>query len=198
MACEHRGHREFLSLHEHKMRIDYGYNFFSIDSYLQATIEERKSAFYHYLISNGYAVSTSVKYPKFCSTNETVNQLVNDIASKDSLFDVVDEYVISKIFVKTGPKKAAVGRYREFVHEILRRTNKCFSSPCESTKILYSCIEILNVKSFTKKDLLRFAPLYTTLYTGSHNIESVITEAIETLINEEKIQLTSVDCYRLK
>lgn len=172
--------------------------FFSIDSYLQATFEERKSAFYHYLISKGYAVSTSVNYPKFCSTNETVNQLVYDITGKDSLYDVVDDYVISKIFVKTGPKKAAVGRYREFVLEILRRTNRCYSSPCESSKILYSCIETLNVKSFTKKDLLRFAPLYATLYTRCPNIESIITEAIETLIDEEKIQLTSIDCYRLK
>ena len=62
--------------------------FFSVESYLQAPIEVRERAFYHYLIATGYAVSTSVNYPKFCATSETVIQLVKDIAGKDSLFDV--------------------------------------------------------------------------------------------------------------
>ena len=172
--------------------------FFSIDSYLQATIEERKYAFYLYLISNGYAVSTSVKYPKFCSTSETVNQLVDNIAGKDSLYDVVDEYIISKIFVKTGPKKAAVGRYREFILDISRRDGRHYSAPCESTKILYACIESLTGNTFTKDDLLRFVPLFNALYSKCHNAECVINEAIDTLLSEGKIVLVSPGCYTPK
>lgn len=172
--------------------------FFSIESYLHAPIEMRERAFYHYLIGTGYAVSTSVKYPKFCSTSETVNQLVDNIAGKDSLYDVVDEYVISKIFVKTGPKKAAVGRYREFILDISRRDGRHYSTPCESTKILYACIASLTGKTFTKDDLLRFVPLFKALYSKCHNAECVINEAIDTLLSEGKIVLVSPGCYTLK
>lgn len=172
--------------------------FYSIDSYLQATDEVRERAFYHYLISMGYTLNTSVAYAKFCSTDDTLKQLVKNMDGKNSLLDIVDEYTISKIYVKAGPKKAAVGRYREFILDILRRTHWCYSLPCKSEKILYACIETLNSNSFTKNDLLRFIPLFSTLYTDGHNEESVITDAIKTLIDEEKIVHTGPDCYRLK
>ena len=172
--------------------------FFSIESYLQAPIEMRERAFYHYLIATGYAVSTSVNYPKFCATSETVIQLVKDIAGKDSLFDVVDDYAISRIFLKTGSKKAAVGRYREFILDISRRDGWHYSAPCESTKIMYACIESLTGNTFTKDDLLRFVPLFNTLYSKYHNAECVINEAIDTLLSEGKIILVSPGCYTPK
>ena len=107
-------------------------------------------------------------------------------------------YAISRIYLKTGSKKAAVGRYREFILDISRRDGWHYSAPCESTKILYACIESLTGNTFTKDDLLRFEPLFNTLYSKHHNAECVINEAIDFLLSEGKIVLVSPGCYTPK
>lgn len=172
-------------------------SFYNIQSYLQANLLERERAFYHYLVSNAKAISTSVSYTKFCSTNKIVTQLVNELGGKRSLFEIVDEYTISSIYVQSGKKKAAVGHYGEFINEIIKRTNQYMTTPCDSKQLLHSCILTLDSKEFTYNDLQRFIPIFKILYPKVFDVENILSDTTTRLINENIICITSEGHYEL-
>ena len=69
-----------------------------MDSYLEKDIDKKKEMFYEYLKSTGLADSSCKQYAYTHPFHEEVIQIVQDVAHKSSLFDVIDRWSIKKIY----------------------------------------------------------------------------------------------------
>lgn len=67
-----------------------------MDSYLEKNIDKKKEMFYEYLKSTGLADSSCKQYAYTHPFHEEVIQIVQDVAHKSSLFDVIDRWSIKK------------------------------------------------------------------------------------------------------
>ena len=96
-----------------------------MDSYLEKDIDQKKEMFYEYLKSTGLAESSCKQYAYTHPFHEEVIQIVQEVAHKSSLFDVIDRWSINKIHERVCPleenKKqgnawsASISNYKNFV-----------------------------------------------------------------------------------
>lgn len=77
-----------------------------MDSYLEKDIDKKKEMFYEYLKSTGLAESSCKQYA-FCHPfHEEVIQIVQNVAHKSSLFDVIDGWLVKSIYKQVCPLEA--------------------------------------------------------------------------------------------
>lgn len=96
-----------------------------MDSYLEKDIDQRKEMFYEYLKSTGLAESSCKQYAYTHPFHEEVIQIVQDIAHKSSLFDVIDGWLVKSIYKQVCPLEAnkkqgnawsaAISNYKNFL-----------------------------------------------------------------------------------
>jgi len=96
-----------------------------MDSYLEKDIDKKKEMFYEYLKSTGLADSSCKQYAYCHPFHEEVIQIVQDVAHKSSLFDVIDRWSIKKIYELVCPLEAnkkqgnawsaSISNYKNFV-----------------------------------------------------------------------------------
>ena len=96
-----------------------------MDSYLEKDIDQRKEMFYEYLKSTGLAESSCKQYAYTHPFHEEVIQIVQDIAHKSSLFDVIDGWLVKSIYKQVCPLEAnkkqgnawsaAISNYKDFL-----------------------------------------------------------------------------------
>lgn len=96
-----------------------------MDSYLEKDIDKKKEMFYEYLKSTGLAESSCKQYAYCHPFHEEVIQIVQDVAHKSSLFDVIDRWSIKKIYELVCPLEAnkkqgnawsaSISNYKNFV-----------------------------------------------------------------------------------
>lgn len=96
-----------------------------MDSYLEKNIDQRKEMFYEYLKSTGLAESSCKQYAYNHPFHEEVIQIVQDIAHKSSLFDVIDGWLVKSIYkqvcsLEANKKQgnawsAAISNYKNFL-----------------------------------------------------------------------------------
>lgn len=96
-----------------------------MDSYLEKDIDKKKEMFYEYLKSTGLADSSCKQYAYTHPFHEEVIQIVQDVAHKSSLFDVIDRWSIKKIYELVCPLEAnkkqgnawsaSISNYKNFV-----------------------------------------------------------------------------------
>ena len=96
-----------------------------MDSYLEKDIEEKKQMFYEYLKSTGLAESSCKQYAFTHPFHEEVINIVQEVAHKNSLFDVIDGWQVKNIHKQVcaleGNKKqgnawsATVSNYKNFL-----------------------------------------------------------------------------------
>ena len=96
-----------------------------LKSYIEADNHNKKRAFFHYLVDNHKAISTSVVYSEFCDNDKTVNSLAREMAGTDSLYEIVDDYIIARIYMKAGKRRAAVRSYRDFILYLTKNPINC-------------------------------------------------------------------------
>ena len=93
--------------------------------YLSKNIEERKQMFYNYLKSTGRAESSCKQYAFTHPFHDEVIHIIQENASKSSLFDVIDGWMVQKIhklvFQLDGNKRqgnawsATISNYKNFL-----------------------------------------------------------------------------------
>ena len=96
-----------------------------MDSYLEKDIDQRKEMFYEYLKSTGLAESSCKQYAYTHPFHEEVIKIVQDIAHKSSLFDVIDGWLVKSIYKLVCPLEAnkkqgnawsaAISNYKNFL-----------------------------------------------------------------------------------
>lgn len=96
-----------------------------MDSYLEKDIDKKKEMFYEYLKSTGLAESSCKQYAYCHPFHEEVIQIVQNVAHKSSLFDVIDRWSIKKIYELVCPLEAnkkqgnawsaSISNYKNFV-----------------------------------------------------------------------------------
>ena len=96
-----------------------------MDSYLEKDIDQRKEMFYEYLKSTGLAESSCKQYAYTHPFHEEVIQIVQNIAHKSSLFDVIDGWLVKSIYKQVCPLEAnkkqgnawsaAISNYKNFL-----------------------------------------------------------------------------------
>ena len=96
-----------------------------MDSYLEKDIDKKKEMFYEYLKSTGLTESSCKQYAYCHPFHEEVIQIVQNVAHKSSLFDVIDCWSIQKIYELVCPLEAnkkqgnawsaSISNYKNFV-----------------------------------------------------------------------------------
>lgn len=96
-----------------------------MDSYLKKNVDDKKEMFYQYLKSTGLAESSCKQYAFTHPFHDEVIKIIQDNASKTSLFDVIDGWMVQKIHKLVcqlpGNKKqgnawsATVSNYKNFL-----------------------------------------------------------------------------------
>ena len=96
-----------------------------MDSYLEKDLEQKKQMFYDYLKSKGLSESSCKQYAFTHPFHEEVIQIIQKIAHKSSLFDVIDVWKVKNIYKEVcaldGNKKqgnawsATVSNYNNFL-----------------------------------------------------------------------------------
>lgn len=129
-----------------------------MDSYLEKDIDKKKEMFYEYLKSTGLAESSCKQYAYCHPFHEEVIQIVQDVAHKSSLFDVIDRWSIKKIYELVCPLEAnkkqgnawsaSISNYKNFVDYLEVGVNsdvaKVNVAPCNAT--IYPETDYINFK----------------------------------------------------
>ena len=129
-----------------------------MDSYLEKDIDKKKEMFYEYLKSTGLADSSCKQYAYTHPFHEEVIQIVQDVAHKSSLFDVIDRWSIKKIYELVCPLEAnkkqgnawsaSISNYKNFVDYLEVGVNsdvaKVNVAPCNAT--IYPETDYINFK----------------------------------------------------
>ena len=96
-----------------------------MDSYLEKDIDQKKEMFYEYLKSTGLSESSCKQYAYTHPFHEEVIQIVQEVAHKSSLFDVIDGWLVKSIHKLVCPLEAnkkqgnawsaAISNYKNFL-----------------------------------------------------------------------------------
>ncbi len=140
-----------------------------MDSYLKKDIDQKKEMFYEYLKSTGLAESSCKQYAYTHPFHEEVIQIVQDIAHKSSLFDVIDRWSINKIYNLVCPLEAnkkqgnawsaSISNYKNFVDylEVGVSSDEDKKEDIQSTKMLLKeTNNIVDFWGFVLKVILKY------------------------------------------
>lgn len=132
-------------------------------------IDQKKEMFYEYLKSTGLAESSCKQYAYTHPFHEEVIQIVQDIAHKSSLFDVIDRWSINKIYNLVCPLEAnkkqgnawsaSISNYKNFVDylEVGVSSDEDKKEDIQSTKMLLKeTNNIVDFWGFVLKVILKY------------------------------------------
>ena len=125
-----------------------------IETYNNADNAHRQEMFYEYLKKTGLKESTSKQYSMSHPSNETVLAVVNNIAKKSSLFEVVDLFQVTSIYNKVKETEAN------------KRVNNALSATVYNYKKFLDYLETQN----TDTALVETEPTPFSLYKQDHDV----------------------------
>lgn len=129
-----------------------------MDSYLDKDIDQKKEMFYEYLKSTGLSDSSCKQYAYSHPFHEEVIQIIQEVAHKSSLFDVIDRWLVTKIHklvcaLKANKEQgnawsASISNYKNFLDylEVGVSSNEDKTEDIQSSMILLK--EANNIAEF--------------------------------------------------
>ena len=141
-----------------------------IETYNNADNAHRQEMFYEYLKKTGLKESTSKQYSMSHPSNETVLAVVNNIAKKSSLFEVVDLFQVTSIYNKVKETEAN------------KRVNNALSATVYNYKKFLDYLETQN----TDTALVETEPTPFSLYK----------QDLPKYWNNEKYKWEAVKCFQ--
>ena len=141
-----------------------------IETYNNADNAHRQEMFYEYLKKTGLKESTSKQYSMSHPSNEAVLAVVNNIAKKSSLFEVVDLFQVTSIYNKVKETEAN------------KRVNNALSATVYNYKKFLDYLETQN----TDTALVETEPTPFSLYK----------QDLPKYWNNEKYKWEAVKCFQ--
>lgn len=137
-----------------------------MDSYLDKDIDQKEQMFYDYLKSTGLAESSCKQYAFTHPFHEEVIKIIQNVAHKDSLFDVINVWQVKNIHKQVcaleGNKKqgsawsATISNYINFLNYLDVGTGIEDGLDCKERKLLKESTNLVEFFAFAVKTIVSY------------------------------------------